>query len=103
MRYLIGSRFFFRNFKDFRSHDTDYIEILDTNEFQKKRVIRGQGKDIIQLRRKSKEEIIKDALNETLPMCVGKFLIPNFCKEIGFTVEDLVYVKPLIDKLDKKD
>lgn len=102
MRYLMGSRFFFGKFKDFKSHDTDYIEVIDTNEFEKKRVIRGQGKDIIQLRRKPKEQIIQDALNEKLAMCVGKFLIPKFCKEIGFTIEDLPRIKPLMDRIDDK-
>jgi hypothetical protein len=33
---------------------------------------------------------------------VGKFLIPEFCKEIGFTIKDLPKLKPLIDKLDEK-
>ena len=35
-------------------------------------------------------------------MAVGKFLIPEFCREIGFTIEDLPKVRPLIDALDPR-
>ncbi len=102
MRHVMGSRYFFGSYPDFKSHDFDFVEVLTTNEFLKKRVIRGQGKDIIQLRRKPKRELIEDALNEPLPMVVGKFLIPEFCAEIGFTIEDLPKIKPLLDKIDEK-
>ena len=33
-------------------------------------------------------------------MIVGKFLIPEFCEEIGMTIEDLPKLRPLIEKLD---
>lgn len=102
MRHLMGSRFFFHGMPGFTPHDTDFIEILDTNEFKTKRVIRGQGKDIIQLRRKPKKLIIEDALKEKLALCVGKFLIPGFNKEIDFTIDDLPKLQPLIDRLDSK-
>ena len=35
-------------------------------------------------------------------MVVGKFLIPEFNKKIGFTIDDLPKIKPLIDRLDEK-
>ena len=35
-------------------------------------------------------------------MAVGKYLIPEFCNQIGFTVEDLPKVKSLLTKLDDK-
>jgi hypothetical protein len=35
-------------------------------------------------------------------MVVGKFLVPEFCAAIGFTIEDLPQLKPLIDILDNK-
>lgn len=35
-------------------------------------------------------------------MVIGKFLVPEFCKEIGFTVSDLERLRPLIAKLDDK-
>lgn len=35
-------------------------------------------------------------------MEIGKFLIPDFIKEIGFTIEHLKQLKPLVDNLDDK-
>ena len=99
---LMGSNYFFKDYKDFKSHDVDYIDIIETNEFKEKRVIRGQGKDYFYLKRKPKEQLIQDALKSELSMVVGKFLIPEFNKKIGFTIDDLQKIKPLIDRLDEK-
>lgn len=99
---LMGSNYFFRCYKDFKPHDIDYIDVVETNEFKEKRVIRGQGKDYFYLKRKPKEQLIQDALKSELSMVVGKFLIPEFNEKIGFTIDDLPKVKPLIDKLDEK-
>lgn len=102
MRFLAGSRYFFGGYPNFTSHDTDYLELLDTDEFNPKRAIRANGLDIIQLKYKPKAELIQDALQGGLPMAVGEFLIPEFCAYIGFTVIDLPKVKPLIDALDDR-
>ena len=99
---LMGSNYFFKDYKDFKSHDIDFIDIIETNEFKEKRVIRGQGKDYFYLKRKPKEQLIQDALKSELSMVVGKFLIPEFNKKIGFTIDDLQKIKPLIDRLDDK-
>ena len=99
---LMGSNYFFSQYKDFKSTDIDKIDIINTSDFKDKRIIRGQGKDYIFLKRKPKEQLIQDALNSNLAMVVGKFLIPEFNKQIGFTIEDLPKVQPLIDRLDDK-
>ena len=99
---LMGSNYFFHQYSDFKSTDIDKIELVDTDEFKEKRIIRGQGKDYFYLKRKSKEQLIQDALKSKLPMVVGKFLIPEFNKQINFTIEDLPKLQPLIDKLDEK-
>lgn len=99
---IIGSNYFFKDYKDFKAGDIDKIELVNTPTIKEKQTIRGQGKDYIFLRQKPKAELIKDALNSELAMVVGKFLIPEFNAKIGFTVEDLPKVQPLIDKLDDK-
>lgn len=99
---LMGSNYFFSQYKDFKSTDIDKIDIINTSDFKDKRIIRGQGKDYIFLKRKPKEQLIQDALNSELAMVVGKFLIPEFNKQIGFTIEDLPKVQSLIDRLDDK-
>ena len=99
---LIGSTYFFKSYPDFKPHDVDYIDIIDTNDFAEKRTIRGQGKDYILLRNKPKQQLIADARKSKLPMVVGKFLIPEFNNKIGFTIEDLPQLQPLVDRLDEK-
>lgn len=99
---LMGSNYFFHQYPDFKSADIDKIELVDTDEFKEKRIIRGQGKDYFYLKRKPKDQLIQDALKSKLPMVVGKFLIPEFNKQINFTIEDLPKIKPLIDRLDEK-
>lgn len=99
----MGSQYFFSCYPDFNSKDIDYIEIVETNEFQYMRQITGQSKCLFQLKKcPSKEGYIDWALKSSVGMVVGKFLIPEFCEAIGFDVSDLPTLKPLIDKLDDK-
>ena len=102
-KILMGSTYFFSQYRDFKSHDIDEIEIVDTNQFKYIRHLSGQGKCLFQLKRKqTTEEYIQDALNTNLGMVVGKFLIPEFCKAIGFQVSDLAKLQKLVDLLDEK-
>lgn len=100
---LIGSNYFFSNYFDFHPHDIDKIEIIETDNFNNIRYIKGKNRCYFQLKKQpSKEQYIEYALQSTLGMVVGKFLVPEFCQEIGFTIEDLPRMQPLIDILDKK-
>jgi len=38
---LVGSKYFFSGYDDFQPKDTDMVEIVETNEFQWMRLIRG--------------------------------------------------------------
>lgn len=103
MNILIGSRYFFSCYEDFKSKDVDEIQIIKTNEFSQIRQLTGQGKCLFQMKKhKSKEDYIEWALKSNVGMVVGKFLVPEFCAAIGFTIEDLPRLKVLIDKLDDK-
>jgi hypothetical protein len=86
MRYLMGSRYFFGMYEDFISHDTDYVELTDNDSVKCLVNIKGRGVDTFIFRRKPKEQMIEDALSSKLPMAIGKFLIPEFCKELSFTI-----------------
>lgn len=102
-KFLIGSQYFFSCYHDFQSKDMDELEIIETSEFKHMRQLTGKGRCLFQLKRySSKEEYIDWALQSPLGMVVGKFLIPEFCQEIGFTIEDLLRLKILIEKLDEK-
>ena len=102
-KIVIGSQYFFNCYPDFHSKDIDYLEIVDTFEFTQLRQISGMGKCLFQLKRHSnKEAYIQWALQSKTAMCVGKFLVPEFNAQIGFTIDDLPRMQPLIDKLDDK-
>lgn len=49
----------------------------------------------------SPEEFITVTLHCSA-ITLGKFLVPEFNKEIGFTISHLKQLKPLVDKLDNK-
>ena len=102
----MGSKYFFEDMEGFTSHDTDLWEILDTDEFEVVRSIRGKGKDYFQFRKQNNaEDYIEKTTNLDLPMTVGKFLIPEFCEEIGLSFDQFKTnkrIKLLIDQLDDK-
>lgn len=102
-RFLIGSSYFFSEYKDFQSKDIDEIEIIDTDDFQQIKQLSGRGKCLFSMKRHpSKEEYINWALKSSLGMVIGKFLVPEFNAAIGFSVEDLKRLSPLLEKLDDK-
>lgn len=100
-KFLIGSQYFFSCYDDFESKDVDELELIETDKFKYVRQLSGQGRCLFQVRKQeAKEEYIKYALLSNLGMVIGKFLIPEFCQEIGFTIEDLQQLRELVDKLD---
>lgn len=100
---LIGSKYFFSCYEDFEPHDTDELEIIETNEFKQMRQFTGPGKCLFQMKKHdSKNDYIEWSIKSPIGMVIGKFLVPEFCEAIGFTVEDLPKLRILIDKLDKK-
>jgi hypothetical protein len=102
-KILIGSRYFFSCYDDFVSKDIDELEIVETNEFEQIRQITGQGRCLFLVKRHTnKDKYIDWALKSQSGLVIGKFLVPEFCEAIGFTIEDLPQLKPLINKLDDK-
>ena len=102
-RILVGSRYFFSGYPGFVGKDTDEVEIIDTNEFNNMRQVTGQEKCLFQFKRKNGvDDYIRYALGSPLGMVLGKFLVPEFCEEIGFTINDLPKLKPLVKRLDDR-
>lgn len=102
-KILIGSQYFFSCYDDFDGKDIDELQIIDTDEFAQVRQLTGQGRCLFFMKRHpSKEHYIDWALKSQIGMVIGKFLVPEFCAEIGFTVEDLPKLAPLLEKLDDK-
>lgn len=103
MKCLTGSQRFFSKFEDFSPKDTDYLEILDTDEFDRKRLIRdSENHEVYQWKRKPKNILIEEVLNHPTSLAVCAFLIPEFANEIGLTIEDLTILKNNIQHIPSK-
>ena len=102
-KFLMGSQYFFSCYEDFHSKDIDEIEIIETNDFKYIRQLTGKGRCLFQLKKLNNvNDYIEYALHSNIGMIVGKFLIPEFCEAIGFTINDLPKLKILVNKLDDK-
>ena len=100
----MGSSYFFDKIDGFKSKDIDLLCIMDDFGKIKSNVLnlKADGKDIFFFRDMDKEGFIKDTLESVTPMRFCKFLIPEFCEYIGFTVDDLIVFKDLVEKIDEK-
>jgi hypothetical protein len=102
-KILMGSQYFFSQYDDFNSKDIDEIEIIETSDFNNMRQLTGMGKCFFQLKKlHSADDYINRALESKLGMVIGKFLVPEFCQEIGMNVSDLSKLAPLLELLDKQ-
>lgn len=100
---IVGSNAFFKDIDGFVSKDTDILELVDIPiGFKIVRQIKFPNKCVFQWKRMNPQEFIDATLKHNVPMAIGKFLIPEFCEEIGFTIEHLKQLKPLVEKLDEK-
>lgn len=102
-KILMGSQYFFSCYPDFIGKDIDEIEIIETDEFKYKRHILGKNKCLFLIRKqKTVDDYIDLDKEGQLGMAAGKYLIPEFCQEIGFTIADLPKIQSMIDNLDIK-
>ena len=101
--FIIGSQPFFNCYEDYKMHDMDKLCIMShglngNNSFLMKR----DGNDYILYPNLSKEEFVEGDLKGKDSIKIGKYLIPEFAEYIGFTIDDLKKLKPLIEGLDDK-
>lgn len=102
-KILMGSQYFFSHYDDFNSKDIDEIEIIETDQFKWFCQLTGQNRCLFQFKKLNcSDDYINYALSSNLGMVIGKFLIPEFCEEIGMSIVDLPKLKPLLTKLDPK-
>lgn len=103
-RILVGSRAFFRDIPGFSSKDSDYVEFIEKSKLVKHfcQVQDMNGFDVFQVVKEPIEDMIAWNVEHLNPMAAGKFLVPEFSREVGFLPEMLEKIKPMIDKLDEK-
>lgn len=102
-KILVGSSVFFNEIEGFQPKDRDYV-ILDEKPVGYNFVRQTtSGKEcLFEWRRMSPEQFVEYSLHRGPAMQIGKFLVPEFIQEIGFTIEHLKKLKPLAEKLDGK-
>lgn len=99
----IGSQVFFDKFPDFESKDKDVVLVMDHLVGDKICLnAKIKGSDLFLYKQMPKQEWIKTTVESGVPMKAGKFLVPEFCEYIGFTVEELDLLKDLFDNMDPK-
>ena len=100
--FIMGSNYFFKKYEDFETKDIDYIVLVDKPlMFKTELNIRGKNKDVYYYKRLPLDEFIELTLKQD-PMCAGKFLIPEFCKELGFAIDHLKRLSDKFKNIDKK-
>lgn len=101
--FIIGSRRFFENYPDYVTKDEDELCVMDNFPLPGNVLnLKKDGKDVFFYRDMDKEGFIRDTIDSKVPMRVGKFLIPEFCESIGFTVDDFARLDGLFNQLDSK-
>lgn len=99
----VGSTAFFSNIDGFSSKDTDWVELIDNpTEFRYYLQLSGMNRCIFKWKRMTADEFVEYSLSKGHPMFIGKFLVPEFVKEIGFTINHLRKLKPIMDNIDEK-
>lgn len=103
-RFIVGSRAFFMGKEGFNPKDEDILCIKDdidsTNPYT--RQVHFKNKCVFEWKRMPLEELIEINLKRNDGMVLGKFLVPEFAKEMGMKIEDLKKLKPLVNRLDDK-
>ena len=94
---IVGSQIFFKGLPNYFPKDIDYVEIVEKNPIS----VHFNDKCIFQIVRKPKEKLLDDVFR-SIPMAMGKFLVPGFIKEFDITIEDLKKLEPITRKLDAK-
>ena len=101
--FLVGSQYFFKDYPDFNPKDKDILKLVEKpNGFNIFRQISLTNKCVFEWKKMSPKAYINFHKKQKTGMLIGKFLIPEFCKEIGFTIEHLKELEPMLENLDDK-
>ena len=102
-KFVVGSQAFFKDMPGYHPHDKDILCIMDEWNINDtcQLNMKLDGEDVFFTKNMTKEEFIRYSSKDT-PMRCGKFLVPEFAEWIGFTLDDLNRIKPVLDKIDNR-
>jgi len=92
MKIRVGSTVFFKDYLDFKPHDTDYVLFEDNPKLYKNfAYIKERNIDIFAYKNMSKDEFIKFELKhcEKDGLPIAKLIVPEICEYMHLTIEDL--------------
>lgn len=100
---VVGSNAFFKCYDDFKPHDSDILVLVDDlyNNLTNLQ-IRLKGNCQFVWKKLSPEKFIEYHKKHKVGIYLGKFLVPEFVNEIGFTIEHLKQLEFLLELLDEK-
>ena len=102
-KFLVGSRYFFGQYPDFKSKDTDYVYLINKGKgFSSIRQVSTGTACIFEVVKKPVAEMVDYALHHGGPMQIGKFLVKEFAEEINMKTSDLQRLMPVMERLDEK-
>ena len=104
-RFKVGSSYFFNKYPDFIPKDIDEVEFEENPKLYKNVMQfrkRDKSKCLFKWRKMTPNEFIEYTLHSKLPMELGKFLVPEVVDYLGFTLDHLKQLAPVVEKLDKK-
>ena len=104
-RFRVGSQAFFSNMPGFTPGDLDELEFEEQPKlFRNFMQFRKKDKTycLFIWRKMSADEFVEYTLNSKLPMELGKFLVPEVAEYLGFTIEHLKKLEPVVNRLDRK-
>lgn len=101
MRIRVGSNYFFSCYENFKSKDIDEIEIIPEDadvDFNFLRYTHSTAHCLFEIKKsdKYKDWVLGNARNN---LHIASFFIPEFCKEMGYTLKDLSDVSVRLSQL----
>ena len=103
--FIIGSTYFFKDYPGFKAGDIDELEFEESPKLYKNFMqLRAKDKTKCHFwwKLRSPEEFVEYTLTTTLPMEIGKFLVPEVNEYLGFTIDHLKQLEPVVEKLDDR-
>ena len=105
MKIRVGSTVFFKDYQDFKPHDTDYVLFEDNPKlFKTFAFIKERNVDIFAYKNMSKDEFVEFELKhcekDGLPL--AKLIVPELCEYMHLTINDLKKFKFATETIREK-
>lgn len=102
-KFIAGSFYFFKDMPGYNLHDLDYVIITDETFVDYHHIYwieNGIAQDRFYWKKNTPEWHIMQMLNEkSFALDIARFLIQGVAEELGITIDDLMKLKHIVNKL----